>query len=472
LGFEQSSLTLKVAVVGAGPGGFYAAGALLRSHPRTEVTLIERSPVPYGLVRYGVAPDHPSLKAVSSLFERTGRDPRVTFFGNTRLWRDVSLPELLSMHHAVILAIGAPRDRLLGGAGDGDRLLGGAGDGVEGLYRASQMVGWYNSDPDHSHFTPQFGAGRVCIFGHGNVAADITRVLLAPPERLSCTDISEKALIALRRKPIREIHLVGRRGPSQTRFTPPLIAELLALPEVDVVIDAPDESMADGSAEEPPSPAAKEVRRILRDAAQKPRAGFERLLRLVFRSTAQMIRSERGLVHVALAQKGRSGLEVQSLRFDAAISATGFELTGEYCHSLPLTAGALSNRSGQVIDAQDRLVPGLYTVGWAARGATGTIGTCRSDAERLVNTLLTHSTAERTVGGRAALTAALRDRHHRVTTFDEWLQLDRLERESGAAAGRSRLKMPTVVQQLEAMNSFALPDRMDPCVINTHDYET
>jgi ferredoxin/flavodoxin---NADP+ reductase len=453
---------VKVAVVGAGPSGFYAAGALLRSNPRTEVTFIERSPVPYGLVRYGVAPDHPSLKAVISLFERTGRDPRVTFFGNTRLWRDVSLRELLTMHHAVILAIGAPQDRLLGGAGDG----------VEGLYRASQMVGWYNSDPDHSHFTPQFGAGRVCIFGHGNVAADITRILFSPPERLSCTDISEKALIALRRKPVREIHLVGRRGPAQTRFTPPVIAELLALPEVDVVIDAPDESMAEGSAEEPPSPAAKEVMRILRDAAQKPRGVFDRRLRMVFRSTAQTIRREGGLVQVALARGGGPGLEVHSLRFDAAISATGFELAGEYCHSLPVIAGALSNRSGQLIDKQGRLVPGLYTVGWAARGATGTIGTCRSDAERLIKTILSHSTAQRAVGGHAALRAVLRDRNHRVVTFEQWLQLDRLERESGAAAGRSRLKMPTAAQQLEAMNSFTLPDRMDPCLIKTQDYET
>jgi ferredoxin--NADP+ reductase len=455
---------LKVAIVGAGPSGFYAAGALLRSNPSAEVSLIERSPVPYGLVRYGVAPDHASLKAVTLLFERTGRDPRVTFFGNTQLWHDVSLPELLTMHHAVILAIGAPQDRTLGVVGDK----------VEGSYRASQLVGWYNSDPAHSQFTPHFGLGRVCIFGHGNVAADITRILLSPPERLACTDISEKALIALLRKPVREIYLVGRRGPAETRFTPPVIAELLALSGVDVVIDAPPESMADDSDAEHSSPPAKEVMRILRDAARKPRGVFHRQLRIVFRSRAQMIRREGGLVHIALLQGEGSGSGDHSLQFDAAISATGFELAGDYCHSLPLTAGALSNRSGQLIDEHGRLIPGVYTVGWAARGATGTIGTCRSDAERLVKSILTdtHSTAHRALGGRAALTAALEDRAHQVTTFEQWLRLDRLERENGAAVGRPRLKVPTAGRLLQAMSCPDLPDRMDACPVKTQDYET
>ena len=451
-------------MVGAGPSGFYAAGALLRSNPCTEVSLIDRLPVPYGLVRYGVAPDHPSLKAVTSLFDRTGRDPRVTFFGNTQLWRDVSLPELLATHHAVILAIGAPQDRMLGLADDA----------VEGLYRASQVVGWYNSDPDHSDFTPRFGDGRVCIFGHGNVAADIARILLSPPERLSCTDISEKALIALRAEPVREIHLVGRRGPAQTRFTPPVIAELLALPGVDVVIDAPDESMADDLATETRSPAAKEVMRLLRDAAQKPRGRFDRRLRIVFRSRVQMIHNEDRLVHVALTQGDGTGLQVHSLRFDAAISATGFKLAACHCNLLPITSGALSNRTGQLIDEQGQLVPGVYTVGWAARGATGTIGTCRSDAERLVKTILTdaQATVHRAVGGHAALTAALKDRAHRVTTFEQWLQLDRLERANGTALGKPRLKIPTAVQLLQAMNCLTSPDRTDPCLINTQDYET
>jgi ferredoxin--NADP+ reductase len=436
--------TLKVAVVGAGPAGFYAAGALLRSHPATEISLIERLPAPYGLVRYGVAPDHPSLKAVTSLFERTGTDPRVTFFGNTQLWRDVSLAELATTHHAVILAIGAPQDRMLGLCGE-----------VEGLYGGSQIVGWYNSDPEHAHFTPQFGAGIVCIFGHGNVAADIARILLSPLERLSHTDISEKALIALQSRPVHEVHLIGRRGPAQTRFTPPVLAELLALPGIDVVIEAPERALSDDSAP-PQSPAAQEVLRMLCEAAQKRQERFERRLKFVFCSTPTRIRSEGGAIHISLAQQENSGSHMRSVTCDAAISATGFQLTSGDCDSLSLTAGALSNRSGQLIDLQGEVVPGVYAVGWAARGATGTIGTCRSDAERLVKTLLTdaRSTPQRAVGGHGALMAALMQRQHQVTTFDEWLELDRLERQNGAAAGRPRLKMPTTAQMLETLNFF------------------
>jgi ferredoxin--NADP+ reductase len=446
---------LKVAVVGAGPGGFYAAGALLKQNPDTEVSLIERLPAPYGLVRYGVAPDHPSLKTVTSLFERTGRDPRVTFFGNTQLWRDASLAELLTMHHAVILAIGAPRDRMLG-------LI---DDEVESLYRASQIVGWYNSDPDQAHFTPHFGRGRVCVFGHGNVAADITRILLSPPERLRETDISERALEVLQQKPVREVHLVGRRGPAETRFTPPVITELLELPGVEVIVDAPDELMA-GEGDFPAthfrSPAAREVMRILRNAVGKSKGTPDRRLWVHFGSRPETIFRQNGLLHISLLHTDGSKTSLRSLQTDAAISAAGFQLTDDYCDSLPLTGGALSNRSGQLIDADGRLVSGVFTVGWAARGAAGTIGTCRSDAERLVQTLLADAhSMTRPVGGRAALMATLIGRHHQPVTFEQWLQLDRLERANGATSGRSRLKVPTSMQMLAAMNSFTAPDRIE-----------
>lgn len=441
---------LKVAIVGAGPSGFYTAAALLRNHSDSEVSLIERLPVPYGLVRYGVAPDHPSLKTVTSLLERTGKDPRVTFFGNTTLWRHVTLPELLATHHAVILAIGAPQDRAMAPVGNG----------AESVYRASQMVGWYNSDPDHACFTPNFGSGRVCIFGHGNVAADIARILLSPPERLRQTDISARALAALEETPVRDVYLIGRRGPADTRFTPPVIEELLALPDIDVTVDSPSDWDSEEGATEAAasrSMAARDVLRSLRKAALRPRVSADRRLRICFGSTPDMIRKEGDFLRVSLTHRDQPGVTASSLAVDAVISATGFHMTDAYCNSLPLAAGALSNHAGQLIDAQGQKVPGLFTVGWAARGATGTIGTCRSDAERLVQKIVTDtgSMTRPEVGGRAALMASLAGKDHLPVSFDQWLQLDRLERDNGAAAGRSRLKVPTINQMLDAMTRSA-----------------
>jgi ferredoxin--NADP+ reductase len=439
----------KVAVVGAGPGGFYAAGALLKNHPATQVSLIERLAAPFGLVRYGVAPDHASLKSVTSIFERTGRDPRVTFFGNTRLWRDVSLEELMAAHHAVILAIGAPEGRDLA-VGDGP---------PQRLYSASQMVGWYNSHPDHAHFTPQFGAGRVCIFGHGNVALDVARILLCPPDKLLHTDISERSLEMLQTAPVREVHLVGRRGPAETRFSAPVIAELLALPGIQTVIDASEPPLAAGEGSQTQataSLAAREVMRVLETAANRPKADGTRRLLIHFWSEPQAIDAKKSGLEVTLVRRHGVGRSTQCLWVDAAVTATGFQLTQTHCDSLPLSAGALSNQSGRMLNTHGAIVPGLYAVGWAARGANGTIGTCRSEAERLIQLILADASAVRSrpAGGSDQVRQLLSTRRHRSVNFDQWAQLDRIERENGAAAGRSRLKFPTLARMLSSLDSI------------------
>jgi ferredoxin--NADP+ reductase len=439
----------KVAVVGAGPAGFYAAGALLKSHPEAEVTLIERLGAPYGLVRYGVAPDHASLKTVASIFERTARDPRVTFFGNTRLWRDMSLEELMAAHHAVILAIGAPEDRALP-LGDVP---------PQRLYAASQIVGWYNSHPDHSQFTPQFGGGRVCIFGHGNVALDVARILLSPPERLAHTDISESCLELLRTVPVRQVHLIGRRGPAETRFSAPVLAELLELPDVETVIDVSDPprpACESPQAQTATSPAPREARRILEATADRPKGRDRRRLLIHFWCAPESIEAKKQGLEVTLVRSRSTGPSTQSLWVDAAVTATGFELTQGHCDSLPLHAGALSNQSGRVLNAHGVIIPGLYAVGWAARGATGTIGSCRSEAERLIQLLLADSSAirGRPAGGADYVRQLLDTRRHRSVNFEQWTQLDRLERANGAAAGRSRLKLTTLTQMLSSLDSI------------------
>jgi ferredoxin/flavodoxin---NADP+ reductase len=437
----------KVAVVGAGPGGFYTAGALLRAHPAVQVSIIERLATPYGLVRYGVAPDHPSLKSVTAIFERIGRDPRVEYFGNTALWRDVSIEELTATHHALVLAIGAPADRSLNFASCPQSLI----------YAASQIVGWYNGHPDYAHFAPHFGGGRVCIFGHGNVAVDLARMLLCPPDALAHTDISPRSLQLLRDTRMREVHLVGRRGPAETRFSAPAIAELLELPGVETVIGTPGppQHRSEGSHAEPEVPlAAREVMRAVEAAANRAKGDCDRQVILHYWSIPEAIESRDNSLEILLVRGQGVNRSTRALRVDAAISAIGYELTSSHCNLLPLKGGVLSNHSGRMHDANGATIEGLYTVGWAARGANGTIGTCRSEAERLTRLILADA---RTIGNRAAtgsegLRKLLTSRQHRYVSFEEWLRLDAIERTSGAAAGRSRLKFQTLTHMLSSLD--------------------
>jgi ferredoxin/flavodoxin---NADP+ reductase len=447
---------LRVAVVGAGPGGFYTAGALLKQDPRTTVSLIDRLPVPYGLVRYGVAPDHPSLKTVETLFERCARSPRLTFFGHTRLWRNISIEELMASHHAVILAIGAPEDRTL------DFVDGSA----EHLYRASQIVGWYNTHPDNAQFTPDFGAGRIGIFGHGNVAADIARILLSSPERLSATDISERCLSALRSRPIREVHLIGRGGPGESRFSAPVIAELLRLPGVASVIDLAEPPSSSSAHSAAPTLAAREVMQLFETHARSTAAHGARHLYLHFWSTAESVRRHAEGLEVTLMRRTGSGRASRILQLDAAISAVGFHLTDAHCDAVTLARGAMTHQAGRVLDAQGAIVPRLYAVGWAARGATGTIGSCRSDAERLVQGLAADRSAlpRQTLGGSEQLASTLKARGHKPVSFQQWLRLDELERADGAARGCPRVKLPTMSQMLSSINAVKTSDRIDSVI--------
>jgi ferredoxin--NADP+ reductase len=361
------------------------------------------------------------------------------FFGNTQLGRQVSLAELQSSHHAVVLATGV----------DSDREHGISGADSARLYRASEIVGWYNSHPDHEEVVPDFGQGRVCILGHGNVAADIARLLLSSPERLRQTDISARALAYLADSPVREVHLIGRRGPAETRFSAPILAELLALPDVGVVLDERELGTA-------PSLAAREILEIFaKAAAVRPAARPGRRLYLHFRCVPHSVRADPEGLQITLSRQCSSSTVLARLTVDAAISAVGFHLSAAPHSSLGTSHGSLSNQSGRLLDPEERALPGLYTVGWAARGASGTIGTCRSDAERLARVLLADAPdlLQRDVTGRMDLMTLFAARGHRPVTFDQWLQLDRLEQTRGANFGKPRLKMSTVRQMLEAIGS-------------------
>jgi ferredoxin--NADP+ reductase len=211
---------LRVAIVGSGPSGFYAAEALLASGLDVEIDLLERLPVPYGLVRFGVAPDHAKLKSVSAVFAQIAADPKLRFFGNVALGRDVTADELAAMYHAVIVACGAGADRTLCIPGED----------LPGVHAAGDFVGWYNGSPDHAHLAFDLSQEVAVVIGQGNVAIDVCRILARPVDELRRTDIAQHALDALAGSRIRDIHLVGRRGPVQAKFTPKELRELGTLP--------------------------------------------------------------------------------------------------------------------------------------------------------------------------------------------------------------------------------------------------
>src|SRR5688500_269011 len=275
---------LRVAVVGSGPAGFYAASALLASDLDVEVDMIERLPTPWGLVRLGVAPDHPNIKAVSRAFEKTALAPGFRFFGNVEVGKDVLHDELAAMYDAVLYSVGAQTDRRLGIPGED----------LPGSWAATEFVAGYNGHPDCQHLSVDLTGERAVVIGNGNVALDVARMLALTPEELAPTDTTDAAIEAINEAGIREILVVGRRGPVQASWTPVEVGELGELAGADIVVDPADlELAADSEAELAAS--APTVRRNvdhLRDYAAREPSGKPRTIRLRFFSSPVAIHGE------------------------------------------------------------------------------------------------------------------------------------------------------------------------------------
>src|SRR5919201_3755494 len=264
----------RVAVVGSGPAGFYAAGALLAADPRVEVDMIERLPTPWGLVRLGVAPDHENIKAVSRAFEKIAQKPGFRFFGNVSVGADVSHDELLERYDAVLYSVGAQTDRHLGIPGED----------LPGSWAATAFVAWYNGHPDYQHLDFDLSGERALIVGNGNVAIDVARMLALTDEELAPTDTTDAAREALAGSGIRDIVMLGRRGPAQASFTPPELQELGELAGADVIVDPADLELdpASEAALEQDRERARRNVEILREFAARKPTGKPRTIRLRF----------------------------------------------------------------------------------------------------------------------------------------------------------------------------------------------
>jgi ferredoxin--NADP+ reductase len=411
---------LQVAIVGSGPAGCYAAEKLARDAPGAAIDVIDRLPVPYGLIRGGVAPDHQGTKAVAHLFERLFAKGQLAFVGNVCVGRDVSLHELRGLYDAVVIATGAPADRTLA-------ILGADGGTV---FTSGDFVGWYNSQPDHAR-TPDLARVRsVVIVGNGNVALDVARVLAKTPEERAKSDCAPAVEAALAAAPITDIHLVGRRGPGEAAFTAVELHEFANLARARTVFDDALDDIgpnADGL-------------KVLRDLAAHP---AEKPLRVHFHFLARPESFSDGRATFRKLRRAGTGFvdteEALVLPADLIVTCIGSALAD--AHGLPVANGVIANDGGKVAD-------GLYVVGWAKRGPTGTIPLSRAESHAVAQRL-TAEVAPADKQGAAGLRALLAARGIAIVDHAGWRRIDAAEK-ARAAAPRVREKFATIAALLDA----------------------
>jgi ferredoxin--NADP+ reductase len=418
------------AIVGSGPAGFYTAEALGKAYgDQARIDILDRYPVPYGLIRFGVAPDHQSLKAVSKRYDKVADSPGVAFIGNVCAGQDVSVPELLDLYDAVILATGAPHDRRLGIPGED----------LPGVFGSAQFVGWYNGHPDFSDLDPPLGGTHAVVIGAGNVALDCARILSKTRAEFEGSDIVGHALDALDRSGLRTVTVLGRRGPHQVAMTPKELAELGHLAAAIPVVEPGD--FPPPEADAPLDPGLRKSVGLLRGFAN---LGAAKPKQIVFDFFAKPLavegdrQVERVIVErTALDPDGaaRGTGETYTVPASLVITAIGY--------STPPIAGVpFDERGGKFLNSAGRIDDRLYAVGWARRGPTGTIGTNRPDgyevADQVAAALVPGSAGNRE--GAAGLHRILEGRGVQPTNFSDWRRIERAE-EAAARPGSPREKL-------------------------------
>jgi ferredoxin--NADP+ reductase len=457
---NDSQRPLRAAVVGSGPAGFYAAGALLAADPPAEVDLIERLPTPWGLVRLGVAPDHPKIKSVSKAFERIAERPGFRFLGNVEVGRDLTPDELLGLYDAVIYAVGAQTDRRMGIPGED----------LPGSWSATEFVAWYNGHPDQQHLRFDLSGERAVVIGNGNVAVDVARMLALTPEELAPTDTTDAAIDAISSAGIHEIVMVGRRGPVQAAFTNPELLELGELAGADVIVDPADLELdhASAAALEGDTNAERNLE-TLREYASREPAGKPKRVVLRFLLSPTALQGEDRVEAVELARNrlepdGHGGLramstgELETLPAGIVFRSVGYR--GVALPGVPFDEerGTIRNAGGRVLGDDGMPVPGVYAAGWIKRGPSGVIGTNKKDATETVELLLEDARegrlphADKTADDVDALLDA---RGIRRVLYPGWTSIDAVERAAGEKLGRPRVKLSTWDDLLAAAETLA-----------------
>ncbi len=422
------------AVVGSGPAGFYTAEALEKAYgDQARIDILDRYPVPYGLIRFGVAPDHQSLKAVAKRYDKVADEPGVDFVGNVAVGRDVSVAELLEIYDAVILATGAPHDRKLGIPGED----------LPGVVGSGEFVGWYNGHPDFADLDPPLAGSHAAVIGAGNVALDCARILSKTKAEFEGSDIVGHALDALDRSAITTITILGRRGPHQVAMTPKELGELGHLEAAVPIVEPAD--FPPPEADEPLEPGLRKSVGLLRAfeqlEANKPKRMifdfFAKPLRIEGDGKAERIIVERTELDESGGARGTG--ETYEVPASLIISAIGYSTSP--IADVPFEGGKFVNEGGRISDR-------LYAVGWARRGPSGTIGTNRPDGYEVAGLI-----AEATPGeggdrkGAEGLKRLLNERGVMATDYDDWRKIEQTET-ANARPGSPREKFVRVDEWL------------------------
>jgi ferredoxin--NADP+ reductase len=450
----------RVAIVGAGPAGAFAAANLLRACGDVEIDLFERLPTPWGLLRGGVAPDHQEIKRLEDTFDRQTLKRGCRFLGNVEVGADISHAELMSHYSAVIYATGAQTDKSLGIPGEE----------LPGSWAATEFVAWYNGHPDYRDLDFDLSARRAVVIGNGNVAADVIRMLTRSPAELERTDIADHALDALRESSIEEVVVLGRRGPAQAAFTSAELRELGHMDDVDLCVDG-EEAQLDAVSEQWLADAGTFTARtnvaLLREFAARP-ARPDAARRIVLRflrspvaihgqdrvqsidvQRNEIVRDDAGML------RARSvGGELETIDCGLVLRSVGYRAVPLPDVPFDERSFVLPNERGRVVDADRRPVPGVYTVGWIKRGPTGILGTNKRDAEETVRCfaedLAAAALPQPANPDREAIDALLAERTPDLVAVDGWRAIARHELDGGRRERRPRVKLASREELLEA----------------------
>lgn len=460
----SESNPLRVAIIGAGPAGFYAAERLLKEKKLTiEIDIYDRLPTPFGLVRAGVAPDHPKIKSVTKIFDRTAKKPNVRFFGNVELGKHVCVDDLVKHYHQILYSIGAQTDRRLNIPGID----------LENSHAATSFVAWYNGHPDFRNHQFDLTQERVAVIGVGNVAMDVARIMCRTREELMKTDIADYALEALSNSNIKEVYVLGRRGPAQAAFTTPEIKELGEMEDCDIRV-LPEEAALDELSQNSLVDADRSTTRkieIIESYAGRPFTGKSRKITVRFLvSPTELIDNGNGKVaKMRLVKNELYATDSGSLRpratetfedISVGLVFRSIGYRGVPVEGVPFNEswGVILNEQGRVLegDSGEPLV-GHYTAGWIKRGPSGVIGTNKPDATETVELMLKDLAngvhLQPSLPDVETAVSFVRERQPDVVRYADWQYLDEMELARGAEQGRPRVKFTDVAEMVEVVRN-------------------